>query len=133
MSEDKGKDKGIIDVRGGFFGDLALRIKLILRLIADPRINPLLKLLPVGSVIYFIIPDIAPGPIDDVAVIWLGAYLFVELCPPDVVQEHMDALRQVVTGEWSEAEEMGGEVIEAQFLEHEGEAENLPQTLDTSE
>lgn len=133
MSEDKGKDKGIIDVRSGFFGDLALRIKLILRLIADPRINPLLKLLPVGSVIYFIIPDIAPGPIDDVAVIWLGAYLFVELCPPDVVQEHMDALRQVVTGEWSEAEEMGGEVIEAQFLEHEGEAENLPQTLDTSE
>ena len=133
MSEDKGKDRRVVDIRSGFFGDLALRIKLILRLIADPRVNPLLKLLPVGSLIYFIIPDIAPGPIDDVAVIWLGAYLFVELCPPDVVQEHMDSLRQVVPGEWHEAEEMGGEVIEAQFLEQEDGAENLPQKLDTSQ
>jgi hypothetical protein len=33
----------------GFFQDLTLRIKLILRLLADGRVNPLLKILPVES------------------------------------------------------------------------------------
>lgn len=78
---------------GGFFQDLTLRIKLILRLVADGRVNPLLKLLPIGSLVYLVVPDIAPGPIDDAAVIWLATYLFVELCPPGVVQEHLEALK----------------------------------------
>jgi hypothetical protein len=30
--------------------------------------------------------------LDDAAVIWIGSTLFVELCPQDVVQEHMRAL-----------------------------------------
>jgi hypothetical protein len=77
----------------GFFQGLTLRIKLILRLIGDARVNTLLKLLPIGSFVYLILPDIAPGPIDDAAVIWLATYLFVELCPPDVVQEHLEALK----------------------------------------
>ncbi len=103
---------------GGVFNDLAIRIKLIFRLIADPRINPLLKLLPFGSLLYFILPDLAIGPIDDVAVLWLGAYLFVELCPPDVVQEHMEALKnQPVIGEWRDPNEPGGEVIDGEFWE----------------
>jgi hypothetical protein len=121
MTEDK--DRKIIEVKSGIFNDLALRVKLILRLIADPRVNPLLKLLPLGSVIYLIIPDIAPGPIDDVAVIWLGAYLFVELCPPDVVEEHMQALRKTAPAEWREAGMNEDEVIEAEFWERkEGDA-----------
>jgi hypothetical protein len=77
---------------GGVFQDLAMRIKLILRLIGDPRVNPLLKLLPIGSLIYLVVPDLAVGPIDDAAIIWLATYLFVELCPPDVVAQHMDEL-----------------------------------------
>ena len=114
MSEEK--ERKIIPGQGGVFNNLAMRIKLVFRLIADPRISPLLKLLPIGSVLYFIIPDLAPGPIDDVAVIWLGSYLFVELCPPDIVQEHMSALKQVVPGEWSDpvADE---DVIEGEFRE----------------
>jgi hypothetical protein len=121
MSEDK--DRKIIEAKSGIFNDLALRVKLIFRLIADPRVNPLLKLLPLGSLIYFIIPDIAPGPIDDVAVIWLGAYLFVELCPPDVVEEHMQALRKVVPTEWRDANVDDDEVIDAEFWERkEGDA-----------
>jgi len=101
MSEDK--DRRIIYPKGGVLNDLAMRIKLILRLLADRRVNPLLKVLPIGSVVYLLFPDIAPGPVDDVAIIWLGTYLFVELCPPEVVQEHLDALKQVVPGEWHEA------------------------------
>ena len=77
---------------GGVFQDLSVRIKLILRLISDRRVNPLLKLLPIGSLIYLVVPDLAIGPIDDAAIIWLATYLFVELCPPDVVQQHLEDL-----------------------------------------
>ena len=71
----------------------------------DNRVSPLLKLLPIGSALYFIIPDLAIGPMDDVAVVWLGTYLFVELCPPEIVEEHMAALRnQALPGEWHDPE-----------------------------
>ena len=78
---------------GGLIGELALRIKLIMRLMADKRVFPLLKLLPVGTLLYLVIPDIVIGPLDDAAVIGLGMSLFVELCPQYVVDEHMRALR----------------------------------------
>ena len=113
MSENK--DRKVVPSSGGVFNDLAVRIKLILRLMADPRVNPLLKLMPIGSLLYFIIPDIAPGPIDDVAIIWLGSYLFVELCPPEVVQEHMDALTQIVPGEWRDVPDQGEQVVDAEY------------------
>ena len=91
MSE-KSDRKIVLPQSGGFFKDLTLRLKLILRLLGDGRVNPLLKILPIGSLVYLVMPDIAPGPIDDAAVIWLATYLFVELCPPGVVQEHLEAL-----------------------------------------
>lgn len=87
---------------GGLFNDLVTRVKLVLRLMADQRISPWLKILPLGSALYFLIPDIVPGPIDDVAIIWFGVYLFVEMCPPEIVQEHMEMIQQVVPGKWRE-------------------------------
>jgi hypothetical protein len=94
---------------GGFFKDLTLRIKLILRLMGDRRVNPLLKILPLGAVVYLFVPDLVIGPLDDAAVIWLGSYLFVELCPPAVVSEHMRALTSVVDAEWRELDDDGGD------------------------
>jgi hypothetical protein len=90
---------------GGFFNQIGTRIKLILRLMKDRRVNPLLKLLPIGSLLYMIIPDLAPGPIDDAAIIWIGAYLFVELCPPEVVEEHQRELEAVIEGQFREVSE----------------------------
>ena len=90
---------------GGMLRELGVRMKLILRLMRDSRVNPLLKLLPVGTLVYLIVPDLAIGPIDDAVVIWLGSVLFVELCPPDIVKEHMDALHSVVDAEWREADD----------------------------
>ncbi len=92
----------------GFLKDLTFRVKLIWRLLKDKRVNPFLKLLPIGALIYLvspldIIPDIALpviGVLDDAVVLWLGATLFVSLCPDEVVQEHTDALQKVVRGEW---------------------------------
>jgi uncharacterized membrane protein YkvA (DUF1232 family) len=88
----------------GFIQNLTMRIKLILRLMADRRVNFLLKLLPIGALIYLVSPiDLIPGALipfigalDDVAVIWLGATLFVDLCPEEVVQEHVEALQKVI-------------------------------------
>lgn len=78
---------------GGMIGELTLRIKLIMRLMGDKRVSPLLKLVPVGTLVYFVVPDIIPFVIDDAAVIGVGMTLFVELCPQYVVDEHMRALR----------------------------------------
>ncbi len=86
----------------GFFWELSARIKLILRLLADSRVNPLLKLLPIASLAYLLVPDLAPGPVDDALIIWLGAYLFVELCPPNVVEEHLKKIRTSVVSQLHE-------------------------------
>jgi len=111
----------------GFFQDLILRVKLIMRLMGDNRVNIFLKILPVGALIYLISPiDLIPGAVlpfigalDDAAVLWLGATLFVNLCPEDIVQEHMKALHKVVTGTWRDAPKMDetDEVIDAESHE----------------
>ena len=121
MSE-SGLRKIIFPKNGGFFQDLSLRIKLILRLMGDKRVNILLKLIPIGALVYLVVPDLLPGPVDDAIVLWLGGYLFVELCPPDVVEEHMKAIAGAIPGQWKETNGDGSggapdkeEVIEAQF------------------
>ena len=90
----------VVSSGGGVLRDLVLRFKLILRLMGDSRVNPFAKLLPLASLAYLIWPiDLVPGialpvvgALDDVALVSLGAYLFIEFCPPDVVQEHMQHL-----------------------------------------
>jgi predicted SnoaL-like aldol condensation-catalyzing enzyme len=124
MSE-KPNRKIVIPQSEGFFQGLSLRFKLILRLLGDSRVSPILKVLPIGSLVYLVMPDIAPGPIDDAAVIWLATYLFVELGPPNVVQEHLDALnatRKVMDSyeETSQAD-MHGEVIDGEIVESDPE------------
>ncbi|RPI33298.1 MAG: hypothetical protein EHM70_06455 [Chloroflexota bacterium] len=119
MPENKPRD--LIPVQGGVFSDLATRVKLVLRLLGDPRVNMLVKAIPVGSVIYLLFPDLAPGPIDDAAILWLGMYLFVELCPPEVVEEHMRALTRTAPGEFSQEPEKRKrdeeEILEGEFRE----------------
>jgi hypothetical protein len=104
LSNDNGKEI-VPGTRGGVFNELSIRIKLIIKLLLDRRVNPLLKLLPIGSLVYLISPFDLPTPVDDAILIWIGNYLFVELCPDELVQEHMDALTQVIEGEWHEVED----------------------------
>ena len=96
----KKTDKITVRPSGGVVRDFVLRLKLILRLMGDRRVNPFIKLLPIASLAYLISPiDFIPGiafpvigAVDDVALVTMGAYLFIELCPPDVVEEHMRRL-----------------------------------------
>jgi uncharacterized membrane protein YkvA (DUF1232 family) len=91
----------MVSSRPGFLNDLLNRLKLVLRLMGDQRVNILLKGLPVFGLIYLISPlDLVIGPIDDAVVIWLSLTLFVELCPPEIVQEHIAELNKVIPGQW---------------------------------
>ena len=93
--------KDITPSTGGFFSNMATYVKLVLRLMGDNRVNPLIKVLPIGTIIYWIAPDLLPViPLDDAAVVLLGNYLFIELCPPEVVEEHIKKLRSVLGGNW---------------------------------
>ncbi len=105
----------LLEGRGGVFNEFALRLKLVLRLLSDGRVPLLIKLLPVGSLVYLLVPDIAPGPIDDFFLIWLGAYLFVELCPPEIVQEHVHALKGTATSQELDSTQRSTRVIDATF------------------
>jgi len=94
-----GKNSSKLTVsQGGVLRNLVFQAKLILRLMGDRRVSPWVKLIPVGAFVYLISPiDIIMGipgvvALDDAAIVWLGSNLFIELCPPDVVQEHMQAL-----------------------------------------
>lgn len=90
----------MIPPQGGMIRDFVLRVKLILRLIGDKRVSPWLKIIPVAGVAYLISPiDLIPdimlpivGELDDAAILWLTNYLFIELCPPEIVQEHVKAI-----------------------------------------
>ena len=102
--------------QGGMMRDFVKRLKLIARLMGDSRVNIFLKALPLASVAYLIFPfDLLPGiafpivgALDDAAILWIGSNLFVELCPPNVVKEHMQELESNLDDSSS------GEVVDAE-------------------
>lgn len=90
----------MIPPQGGVIRDFVLRVRLIWRLIRDRRVSFWLKIIPIAGLVYLVspidlIPDIALpviGELDDAAILWITNYLFVELCPPAIVSEHIKAL-----------------------------------------
>ncbi len=98
-----------------FFQDILLNIRLVIRLMRDQRVSGWLKLLPVASALYWLVPDLAIGPVDDVAVIWVGLTLFVELSPPHVVEEHRRELWQIA--EMQKKDVKPPAVIDGEFSE----------------
>lgn len=74
--------------------------RLAWRLVRDPRISDWLKLVPFLSLLYLVSPiDLIPDPIlglgqlDDLGIILLAIKLFLTLCPPELVNEHLEHLR----------------------------------------
>lgn len=114
--------KILVPPKGGMMKDFVKRLKLIGRLMGDSRISAFLKILPLASLAYLISPiDLAPGvafpvigALDDAAILWIGSTLFVELCPPKLVREHMDSLDL-------EAAEDGGEIVDAETRDINGD------------
>lgn len=86
--------------QGGMFQGITQNIKLIARLMGDSRVNALLKVLPLASVAYWLMPlplDNMVPVIDDAAILWIGSTLFIELCPQDVVMEHKQDLGMIAS------------------------------------
>lgn len=107
--------KVLVPPKGGMMKDFVKRLKLIGRLMGDNRVSGFLKVLPLASLAYLIFPfDLAPGmalpiigALDDAAILWIGSTLFVELCPNNVVREHMDSLDMEAAGD-------AGEIVDAE-------------------
>lgn len=102
----------------GFIAQLGNQARLLWRLMQDSRVNPISKLLPIGSFLYLLFPLDFFGPIDDAVVIWLGSLIFIELSPPEVVQEHRAAIEPIrKTEEADESSIDEKDIIDADFSE----------------
>lgn len=100
----------------GVLGEIVRQARLVLRLLKDGRVPLWPKLIIPGIIAYIISPIdlladpiIGLGEVDDVAVLLIGLKLFVELCPADIVREHLDALSSVVTGTYRVVKEEPGQ------------------------
>jgi len=118
MADKKPRDL-MVTPQSGMIHNLVIQTKLILRLIGDRRVSFWAKLIPIGALIYLVSPvDLIPGGVlpiigalDDAAVVGLGSYIFLEFCPPAVVQEHMKALNSNMAGS------AGDEIVDADATE----------------
>lgn len=116
MDEKKPSNLMIAQQQGGVVRSVINQLKLILRLMGDSRVSILAKLIPIGALIYLFSPVDAIsipiiGAVDDAALLWLGSYVFTELCPPEVVAEHLKALAGNATVK------PGDEVVDAETAE----------------
>jgi hypothetical protein len=102
------------DMGGNFLSNSLLRLKLIVRLMKDRRINAWLKIIPIFGLFYLISPFDFPGPIDDALVIWFGTEFFIELCPQDIVMEYSRELQKTESPTYAKTPQ---EVVDAEFKE----------------
>ena len=79
---------------GGFISDVILKIRLVMKLLQDERIDIWLKAIPVFCLIYLIVPiDLLIGPIDDAVVLYFGMDTFINLCPQEIVNGYILELK----------------------------------------
>jgi len=86
----------------GILADIIKNARLTWRLLRDDRVLPWLKAIPLATLLYVLSPlDLVPDPIlglgqlDDLAIILLGIKLFIELCPEEIVRQHLMELTSV--------------------------------------
>lgn len=75
--------------------DFFQQFQLAWRLLLDNRIPAATKIIPFATMAYLIspidlVPDVALGlgQLDDIAILLIGLRLFIDVCPPDIVEEH---------------------------------------------
>ena len=81
---------------GGFITHLPSFVRVFCRLMIDPRVSTLAKLVPLLGPLLLLTPpalelDFIPfiGELDWLLVIFITLKVFLWLCPPDVVREHV--------------------------------------------
>jgi uncharacterized membrane protein YkvA (DUF1232 family) len=93
------KQRKIVPVNLGILTDVVRQLRLAWRLLIDERVPLWAKTIVPATLIYLIspidfVPDVALGlgQLDDLAALVVGLKLFVDLCPPNLVREHMQNL-----------------------------------------
>lgn len=109
--------------RIGLLAELLRSVRLAWRLLRDPRISITLKLaLPAVMAAYIflpvdLLPDFLPlaGQLDDLAVVAIGIKLFLDLCPPALVEEHRQHLATGQPTPHRATAGQEGEVVDAEY------------------
>jgi uncharacterized membrane protein YkvA (DUF1232 family) len=77
-------------------------MRLAWRLLRDPQVPVWTKLIPLGAIAYIVlpadfIPDAIPilGQTDDLGILLLSLKLFIDLCPPGIVERHLAQMSSV--------------------------------------
>jgi uncharacterized membrane protein YkvA (DUF1232 family) len=85
----------------GFWREMWRQARLAWYLIRSPEVPLYLKLLPALAIIYVLLPtdflpDVFPviGQLDDITALLVGAKVFIELAPQEVVAHYMRTVRQ---------------------------------------
>ncbi|MBC7249157.1 MAG: DUF1232 domain-containing protein [Anaerolineae bacterium] len=85
--------------RTGPLSEIIKNLRLTWRLLRDSRVPIWQKLIPPAALLYVLSPiDFVPdavlglGQLDDFSIILLGIWGFIQLCPQNVVQEHLERL-----------------------------------------
>jgi uncharacterized membrane protein YkvA (DUF1232 family) len=102
--------------------DIVRQMQLAWRLFWDGRVPLWTKVVPPAVLAYVLSPidilsDFPPmglNQLDDVAVVLLGVRLFIELAPPEVVREHLEALGARIE-EWRVVDEDETSVVEGKY------------------
>ncbi len=103
----------------GALAGLARNARLIWRLLRDKRVAIWAKAIVPATVVYLLAPiDLLPdavlglGQLDDLTVLLLGAKLFMDVCPKEIVQQHLAEMSSVKAGYRVVDEEPGREGAE---------------------
>jgi len=88
--------------KAGIIAELVRNARLVWRLLNDHRVALWVKAVIPATIVYLLSPvDLVPdallglGQLDDLAIILLGVKLFLSLCPPQIVKEHLAQLMSV--------------------------------------
>ena len=112
----------------GFLGELWQQVRLVFYLIKDREVPIYLKVLPLVGVLYTLFPidiitDVVPvlGQLDDLTILLIGAKVFIEMAPPQVVARYMDQMNSrnqatIIEGEASDVA-AGVKLIENQVID----------------
>lgn len=134
MSENKRlRDPG---ETAGFLSEILKQGRLIWRLLADRRVSIWPKLIIPATVAYIVSPIdllsdlfLGVGQLDDIAVLLIGLKVFVELCPREIVQEHLDELSSVISGSYRVVAEQTEQEQASQAQALEGREERSQSSL----
>ena len=101
---------------------LVSNVRITWRLLREPRVPALTKLIPILAAAYVVspldfIPDVLPviGQLDDLGIIFIAIEVFLRCAPVDAVEFHRAA---VLDGRRFGRMRPDGDVIDAEFRRH---------------